>query len=772
MTEGSLYSGAWAAIENDVLPDRLRDVRDELTRLVAPEPVVVKLYNESYVAVCSVLAVDLPARGPVGGVDIREREPVALLFHRRDYPNRAPFAWSDRRDFPASRLPHLNPTSSGEPPWLCLHRGSIDDWFAEHSLDDFVERVRTWFRDAARDRLMRDGDFFEHTRLVSPSGFMIFRAAAADERARAAWEETGGASGFEYLALKLSADPVANLGWNGSFAVQIDWFITGSPEDSYRSLISRWNKLAAQMPELHKMTTGIICWSPNGPNGVYFGTVPRTYGDLVAFAGDLGVDLRSVISAYLVAGAHALAGIPVIFGVRRPRPLLGRTSDIEWLGFVVVASDDALDGAGAPKDDAVVLALSHREPLAPSFARDLSGEASDLVTSRAIIGCGALGSKLALHLARSGELPSVLVDQTSLTPHHLVRHGLTARHVGANKASALRDELKEMFGHGGESIAVESLEGSANDLLHDVAKLNAVAVLIDATASQAVLNALVDASTIPSSLWVRRCEVADMGRLGILSIEGTERNPRLDDIQVHIFDHARRDLAVSAWLARHRSETEQLRGPALEEIGLGIGCSSTTMRLRDDIVALHAANFVSALRSAPTAGGIFLVHASLDGLFASSTQRIDVGAVTVVEADGAPGWSARVGARAIRAMQNQFRKGGHAERGGILLGVVHRKRRVIYVTDAIAPSSDSLGTAKLFVRGVRDYPDVLLEAETKTGGMIGYVGEWHTHPKGPSTPSPRDLASVRELARSLRPAGLPAHILILSPEGLTCHVEF
>ena len=296
--------------------------------------------------------------------------------------------------------------------------------------------------------------------------------------------------------------------------------------------------------------------------------------------------------------------------------------------------------------------------------------------------------------------------------------------------------------------------------------------LVDATASQAVLNALVDVGTLPPTIAIRRCEIADLGRLGILSIEGVGRNPRLDDLQVHLLDHARRDQAVNAWLARHRAETQHNRGPALEEIGLGIGCSSTTMRLRDDIVALHAANFASALRFPWPDGGLLLVHAAIDGIFASNTQRVDVGRTTVVHAEGTAGWSVRVGARAVRAMRDQLRKGHRAERGGILIGLVHLKRRIIYVTDATPPSRDSLGTSRLFVRGVRDYPELLLDIEGRTGGILGYVGEWHTHPSGPSTPSQTDMASVHELARSLRASGLPAHILILSPGGLACHVEF
>ena len=107
MTAPALFSGAWALIPDAALSDRLRGARDELARALAPGEVVVRLFNENYLAMCGEVAIDLPARGPVGGVDIRETEPVALLFHRRDYPNRAPLARSDRRDFPVAQLPHL-----------------------------------------------------------------------------------------------------------------------------------------------------------------------------------------------------------------------------------------------------------------------------------------------------------------------------------------------------------------------------------------------------------------------------------------------------------------------------------------------------------------------------------------------------------------------------------------------------------------------------------------------------------------------------------------
>src|SRR5690349_2772504 len=75
----------------------------------------VKAWNTNFVAVPITVDVDLPTRGPVNGVDIRKSEPVIILLHRRDYPEIAPIAKSDRKDFPASRLPHLNPTQKGAP---------------------------------------------------------------------------------------------------------------------------------------------------------------------------------------------------------------------------------------------------------------------------------------------------------------------------------------------------------------------------------------------------------------------------------------------------------------------------------------------------------------------------------------------------------------------------------------------------------------------------------------------------------------------------------
>ena len=59
-----------------------------------------------------------------------------------------------------------------------------------------------------------------------------------------------------------------------------------------------------------------------------------------------------------------------------------------------------------------------------------------------LVGCGSLGSKIAVSLARSGVGEFVLVDDDILKPGNLRRHELDGRSLGAHKADGLEVRLK------------------------------------------------------------------------------------------------------------------------------------------------------------------------------------------------------------------------------------------------------------------------------------------------------------------------------------------
>jgi Prokaryotic E2 family A len=169
-----LHSSTQPKEEEDKLSPPIRSAVTELRAKFADQDVRVLYWNDNYAVVPLTVDVELPGRGPVNGVDIRKREPILLLFDKRSFPYVAPRVHSDRRDFSKTDFPHLNVTRPKIPAWFCLHRGSLDAWFAEHTVVDLVDRARGWLRDAARNRMVPEGDGFEPTRAIDTFGTFYY----------------------------------------------------------------------------------------------------------------------------------------------------------------------------------------------------------------------------------------------------------------------------------------------------------------------------------------------------------------------------------------------------------------------------------------------------------------------------------------------------------------------------------------------------------------------------------------------------------------------
>jgi len=734
----------------------------ELEQLFGPGSTRVKAWNKNFLGVLVTVDVDLPTRGPVNGIDIRGSEPVIILLHRREYPGTAPIAKSDRKDFPASRLPHLNPTQKGSPPEFCLHRGSIQDWFSEHSIRDYVQRVRGWLRDAASNRLIREEDRFEATRLQDIRGLCIFPdevlAAFVSEQWAAA--ETGGASPLFSTVLKdFTADPTADNGFSMEVFYPLTFEDAAGMSDKLRRLYSA---LAEDAPKLDRPFYSLLLWSRHATSSEYLASIPETYGELVAFANNFDMDVEKAVGQYCVQELKIIVGIPLILTILRPQPLIGSTSAFEFLPFVIFASNEYRGANGEVLATAPVWPLSHRRPLTTGFARELSSLGNAIEAKRVLLfGCGAEGSKIGLHLGRSG-VPSIeFVDTDSVSPHNLVRHGLLSGSLGKNKASALKEELETIF-HKDRDKHFTSVEKRVHEVIGDVSNFD---VIVDATASSSVMETLVRAEM--GGPRVIRCEMTDQGSLGYLLGEGPGRLPRVDDLQVHLYDLGLEYPIVASWLGRHRDNNFHGRTLALEDIGIGISCSSDTMKLPDDIVSYHASSFAMAIRTALTTpwetGRIQLNSIHSREVVDGAVRTFGVDSPVVLIARGNPSWRVRVAATAYATLRSFLAKHKWCETGGLLVGLVHKKRKTIYVTRVLPPSRDSRGSPYAFRRGIKDYPDMLDRIHGYTGNLLGYVGEWHTHPRSRAEMSDVDEQAVSQIKKTLSSAGIPAHIMILSP---------
>src|SRR5205807_2470456 len=114
-----------------------------------------------------------------------------------------------------------------------------------------------------------------------------------------------------------------------------------------------------------------------------------------------------------------------------------------------------------------------------------------------IVGCGALGSKIAASLARSGVRTFVLVDDDILTPGNLVRHDLDVGSLGAHKAVALAARLKATTAGvtvSARQVALGGQEssGSTASVLDELATCD---LLIDATADPQAFNFVASVAT-------------------------------------------------------------------------------------------------------------------------------------------------------------------------------------------------------------------------------------------------------------------------------------
>jgi integrative and conjugative element protein (TIGR02256 family) len=293
------------------------------------------------------------------------------------------------------------------------------------------------------------------------------------------------------------------------------------------------------------------------------------------------------------------------------------------------------------------------------------------------------------------------------------------------------------------------------------------------TASNIVFNALRDAD-LPDTLRVHRAEIAHRGRLGLLSVEGRGRNPRLDDLQTLIFDSAIEDDAVAAWLEEVKSTRDDRVGSGgLEDIQIGLSCSSATMRLADEVVSFHAAAATRRLRPYLAKDGPSrhegAVYRSFLGENGDSRAATQIFAPTVVLGADA-GWQIRIAAGAAQKMSELMRRHSPSETGGILVGRLAATRKTVCVTRLVPAPPDSRGTPWVFTRGTEKLPEALDLIHRRTGGLLTYVGEWHTHPMGGSDLSDTDKHAVISLRSILDHVGLPTLVTIVTPDEIRPHL--
>ena len=162
-----------------------------------------------------------------------------------------------------------------------------------------------------------------------------------------------------------------------------------------------------------------------------------------------------------------------------------------------------------------------------------------------------------------------------------------------------------------------------------------------------------------------------------------------------------------------------------------------------------------------TNGLINISVISKDG-YNTSSENFLIEPLLVFECQNNSGWEIRMLPVVLKKMKRLAKKFGKNETGGIYIGIANYKTKTIHIFDTIYAPKDSLHSPTYFYRGIKDLPEKVDQIKSITGGMIGYVGEWHTHPMGLDELSTVDKAEAVKLKPMNDKVPIPTFISILS----------
>ena len=418
-------------------------------------------------------------------------------------------------------------------------------------------------------------------------------------------------------------------------------------------------------------------------------------------------------------GPFAMA---IVLLARRPCKVIGTESPLELCSYVTDISVPAVFEEGGKT---TIRPAGHRDRVEPTLLRRLSGYGALEPRPWTLLGCGSLGSKIAMHLARAGLAPNVVVDKRAMSPHNAARHALVPSQKGQflwtdSKASLLAETIRGL-GDNPAALAEDVIDLAATPSRGREAWPPNTWAVVNTTASLNVREALASVGDRLRSP-VIECSLFAVGRVGLVTVESAERNPDTGDLITAAYRLMAEDGQLSSLVFGSGGEARRER--------VGESCGSFTMTMSDARVSLFAASMsetIAAMQrnSLPSAGSVAIGLVSDDGSSLVWTRH-DVArrACTLpvpVSRDGAS-----TAAVAQRIEQDIAHWPG-VESGGVLMGRLSEAAKTFYIEDVLPAPEDSLRTAHEFTLGRRGLPQRIAAFVEAAGWSLYCLGTWHSH---------------------------------------------
>ncbi len=718
------------------------------------------------------MQVSLPSRAlekRVTQTGVRAVEPITFVFPPA-YPYRAPCVLL-RPDFNRC-LPHINPVPIEDRQRYispCVYDGSLNDLLHEEGdgLSEILNQLSDWLDKAAIDDLIDPKQGWEPIRRDYTSGSVLYDVSRFEE----CIQKEEGACVFLCRALrKLWHKEQFNYAWvidEKPLAVT-PWLISNSCIFE-NTLFGR----------VYQQLTVLVWGSESSIVSRYLPEDVESLKQLYERAKDYGVfnALSGMIDNLSWAAKEAsfnLKTFPlfVILCVRRPYHLINDESSLEFIPYLIECKIIDLIGhlpasVLTISEDSRVIPLGHRHKITGKLLRRMSGVKENMEGGSIIhIGCGSVGSKIAVSLARSGHGPFMLIDRAVFSPHNSARHAVVppSEIPGIPKAILLSEEIKRL-GLAAEPITEDIIdlckeEGGCENPLR-----NNNRIVIESTGSIAVRDML---SSLPPGRLLGKLVhgiLYGQGKVGILAIEGLDRNPNVNDLILKFYDECVDDPELSAVFSGRPSVSHQ---------EVGQGCGSQTMVMPDTRISLFSAGMAQRVmqilsnKDGRATEGELWIGKLADHEMGVFWKVVALGPTATLFFRGQHRWEVRIPERVQHRMVEEMKSWGEIETGGVLMGRLSLYNRCFNISRLVEAPPDSVRAMNSFILGIEGLRDKVQEIHYKSGETLTYLGTWHSHPQGGDASS-LDKITLAQL-RGL-PFGAPAMGLIVTPSGFRVIVD-
>lgn len=665
----------------------------------------------------------------VSDTGVREVETVYWRFPL-DYPQRAPSPRL-RLDFPTN-FPHLNPYTAGELVYPCISESSLEDLLHSMGLPALFDAAYQWLNNAAANELHCPVQGWEHVRRDNTKGLIH-----ADTHAIRA-------------DLDASTDVVKFYSYRYYRVGRSDDLLMGeliTPSLGASNMALKKKYLGIDTHTSIRNAPGVLFRTEDGK--VFDEYRPETVHDfrsLRKFANYLGLQhafdarLKHILTISSPKSMQkqdkaAAEEFMVAFAVKRPFNLIGTENPWELLAYRVSYS---LEHGEKIPDESVVRPTQLIEKSCPQLLQAVSGEQVEQPVKLGLLGCGSLGSKVALHLAKTGCYQFELVDNDYFSSHNNARHGLIVPDFSSlcfSKSQLLYRQLSNLNVESKpidkDILSMSDKEGFSLNRKTDY--------VLDTTASLSVRYYLshhcaqLRGKLIQSTLYGKSA-------MAVVAIEGDSRSVRVDDIAAFV-----NTLCIGN--ERIKEAVYGGDGPQLNHFGEGCGSVTTTMN--DIDISLMSAAVSSRINvhikhSSEATNGILHVgtidHSSLEMAWATCRFPPTV----IIPMNNGYDWDVRVLGTVARKIEELSNENSMLENGGIIAGQICHLSKTIYVNYLFDSPKGSVRTRNRFVLCTEGMSEEFERIHERTNGQITFLGTWHSHTSA-TPPSTIDKNSLRKL---------------------------